>query len=217
MSASYTDGVTFGASAGSTSFQVSDVVPPVIHGLVDIVVEANGPGGSVVSFAPTATDDVDGNVAVVCAPASGSLFPLGTTTVTCGAHDAANNASSGSFTVTVRDTTPPAAPVLTATPGVLDQPNHRMVGVVVGARSADLVSSPICSITAIVSNEPDNGLGDGDTPQDMVQTGPLTASLRAERSGRGAGRVYTLTVACKDAAGNTSPPASVAVIVPHNR
>jgi hypothetical protein len=47
---------------------------------------------------------------VVCVPASGSTFPLGETTVTCTATDAAGNHSQGTFKVTVRDTT---APVVT--------------------------------------------------------------------------------------------------------
>ncbi len=44
---------------------------------------------------------MDGAVAAVCAPASGSTFSVGTTTVTCAAADAAGNSVSGTFTVTV--------------------------------------------------------------------------------------------------------------------
>lgn len=44
---------------------------------------------------------------VVCGPASGSTFPLGTTSVSCTATDALGNAMSRSFNVTVVDTTPP--------------------------------------------------------------------------------------------------------------
>src|SRR6202035_3556593 len=57
-----------------------------------------------------------GTVAVSCLPASGGLFPLGPTTVTCTSHDAAGNTASSTFTVLVRDTTPPtiaAHPTLT--------------------------------------------------------------------------------------------------------
>src|SRR5205085_721674 len=39
--------------------------------------------------------------------ASGSVFPLGTTGVTCTAMDASGNQSQSSFNVIVRDTTPP--------------------------------------------------------------------------------------------------------------
>jgi len=65
--------------------------------------------------APTATDTVDGTVNVDCESASGlrsgDIFPLGPTTVTCSATDQAGNSASGSFTVTVEDTTAPALTV----------------------------------------------------------------------------------------------------------
>ncbi|HYC61799.1 MAG TPA: HYR domain-containing protein [Thermoanaerobaculia bacterium] len=70
--------------------------------------EATGPGGAVVHYNASATggDDHNGRptIGVVCSPASGSLFPLGTTSVQC----QASNGEHGSFQVTVIDTTPPA-------------------------------------------------------------------------------------------------------------
>jgi uncharacterized repeat protein (TIGR01451 family) len=88
---------------------ILDTTPPVISNVpTPIVAEATSAAGAGVGYAlPTALDDRDGAVAVACAPASGSSFPLGTTTVVCGATDAAGNTSNGSFTVTVQDTTPP--------------------------------------------------------------------------------------------------------------
>jgi len=74
-----------------------------------------------------------------------------------------------------------------------------------------------CSIQSVTSSEPDNGLVDGDTSGDWVITGPRTANLRAERSGAGNGRIYTLSVSCRDATGNAGPSASINVIVPHDR
>jgi hypothetical protein len=55
-----------------------------------------------VTFAATATDKVGGAIAPICAPASGTAFAVGTTTVTCTATDAAGNAATGNFTVTVQ-------------------------------------------------------------------------------------------------------------------
>jgi uncharacterized repeat protein (TIGR01451 family) len=64
-----------------------------------------------VSFpAPTATDNCDGSRTVTCAPASGSSFGLGQTTVTCSASDTHGNTNSCSFTVTINDT---QAPIIT--------------------------------------------------------------------------------------------------------
>ena len=63
---------------------------------------ATSAGGAVVAYtAPTATDIVDGSVAASCDKASGSVFPLGSTTVTCTAKDAAGNIGTETFTVTV--------------------------------------------------------------------------------------------------------------------
>jgi HYR domain len=55
----------------------------------------------VVTFpAPTASDNCSG-VSVVCSPASGSVFSVGNTTVTCTATDASNNSAQCSFVVSV--------------------------------------------------------------------------------------------------------------------
>jgi hypothetical protein len=85
-------------------------VPPTLQNVpADQVVEASGPLGAVVNFAlPTATDPSDPNVDVICVPRSGSTFPIGTTTVTCSATDQAGNVARASFTIDVRDTTPPS-------------------------------------------------------------------------------------------------------------
>jgi hypothetical protein len=61
---------------------------------------SDGPG-EVVTFAVTATDDVDPSPVVVCMPPSGSTFPPGTTVVACTATDASGNRSTCRFPVTV--------------------------------------------------------------------------------------------------------------------
>ncbi|MGQ0772608.1 MAG: HYR domain-containing protein, partial [Nitrososphaerota archaeon] len=48
-------------------------------------------------------------------------FPIGATSVTCSAKDSNNNSVSGSFTVTVRDTTTPNIPAFQPTEGVRDE------------------------------------------------------------------------------------------------
>ena len=88
---------------GSDTFTVTvlDITPPVLTVPGDFEVEATGPDGGQVDYVVTAVDDADPAPVVDCAPAVGTLFPLGETTVTCTATDAAGNASTASFTVTV--------------------------------------------------------------------------------------------------------------------
>jgi hypothetical protein len=98
-------------------FSLPEATPPVLHLPADITVEAAGPSGTVVTFTATATDAVDANVVVTCAPASGSLFPLGATMVSCSATNSRNKTATGSFNVKVVDTTAPLVSVLGVTNG----------------------------------------------------------------------------------------------------
>lgn len=97
-----------GASATDTVVvTVKDVTPPTLSVPADIAV-SNDPSkcGAIVSFAVTASDNCSG-VSVVSSPASGSLFPLGSTVVTTTATDAAGLTTTKTFTVTVTDTERP--------------------------------------------------------------------------------------------------------------
>ncbi len=95
-------------ASASFTILVRDTTAPVLTLPGNLVAEATSAAGAAVGFTATALDLVSGSVAVDCTPASGSTFPLGVATiVNCGATDAAGNAVSGSFSVTVRDTTGP--------------------------------------------------------------------------------------------------------------
>ncbi len=83
------------------SISVVDVAPPQITVPANMSVLAAGANGAVVNFTTSATDTVSGPCATTNIPASGSVFPLGTTTVTVTATDAAGNTASKTFTVTV--------------------------------------------------------------------------------------------------------------------
>jgi len=81
---------------------VVDKTAPVVSVPADITVTATSANGAAATYTPgTATDLVDGSVPTTCTPASGSVFPLGTTTVTCTAKDRAGNVGTKTFTVTV--------------------------------------------------------------------------------------------------------------------
>ena len=62
---------------------------------------ALGGAAPTVEFTPTVTDDLDLAPAVVCEPPSGSVFPIGSTLVTCVARDLASNTAECSFAVQV--------------------------------------------------------------------------------------------------------------------
>jgi hypothetical protein len=119
--------------------------------------------------------------------------------------------------VVVKDTTPPVIESLTASPNVLWSPNHKMARVTVNASTSDNCGGKlVCRITSVSSNEPVNGLGDGDTSPDWEILGNLELNLRAERSGIGSGRVYTIIVTCTDVFGNSST-SNVTVTVPKDQ
>jgi hypothetical protein len=96
---------------------VRDTTGPVITGtLAAIAAEATGPSGATATWSDPAATDALGVVGFSYSRAPGSTFALGTTTVTYYAYDAAgNHSATRSFTVTVRDTTPP---VITAAPNI---------------------------------------------------------------------------------------------------
>jgi predicted extracellular nuclease len=100
------------------------------------------------------------------------------------------------------DTTPPVLKV-TASPSTLWSPNHQQVTVRTTVSLTDNKdSAPALRLVSVTSNEPDNGLGDGDLAGDIVIVNNTTFKLRAERSGMGTGRIYTITYEATDACGN---------------
>ncbi len=127
-----------------------DTTPPVITVPADMVVEATGPEGAVVTFAVSATDLVDPNPTVTADPDSGSTFALGTTTVQVTATDSSGNSSSDSFTATVQDTT---APVITVPTNMAVEATGPDGAVVIFTVSATDLVEPNPTVTA----NPDSG------------------------------------------------------------
>ncbi|HXF48734.1 MAG TPA: HYR domain-containing protein, partial [Verrucomicrobiae bacterium] len=87
---------------------VNDNTPPVVTCPANITVGA-APGrcDTAIFFNVTPTDNCPG-ATVSCVPPSGTLFHVGTTTVTCIASDASGNKDTCQFTITVNDNQPPA-------------------------------------------------------------------------------------------------------------
>ncbi|WP_405502149.1 HYR domain-containing protein [Streptomyces anulatus] len=72
------------------SIAVNDIDVPVVT-VDDRTARAPDDDGARIEYTATATDPQDGALPVTCTPPSGSLFPVGTTTVTCSATDSAGN------------------------------------------------------------------------------------------------------------------------------
>jgi len=88
---------------------VVDTIAPVITSVpADQTIEATSAAGAVATFGAADATDVVGVASLTYSHVSGSTFPLGPTTVTVTAADAAGNSSQTTFSVTVVDTTPPA-------------------------------------------------------------------------------------------------------------
>ena len=101
----------YDASANGSSFSatitVGSVPPPTLNVPSSITVEATGPTGAIVKWTVGATDYQGVPLPVSCSRKSGTVFPPGTTKVTCTTSDAYGSVVSKGFIVRVVDTTPP--------------------------------------------------------------------------------------------------------------
>lgn len=192
-----------------------DTTPPTVTATQTPAPNANGWNNTDVTVAGNGTDSLSG----IASCTSITLTTEGAgqlATVSC--TDKAGNAASAATTVNI-DTTPPTV-ACSVNPTTLWPPNHKMVGVTAAVAVTDpLAGSAGFTLMSATSSEPDNGLGDGDTPHDIqgfdLGVPDISGLLRAERSGNGTGRVYTLTYGGTDLAGN-SATCSATVTVPHN-
>src|SRR6185369_13284221 len=137
------------ANIGTASFTVLvGVPPPTLNLPADFTVEATGPGGAVVTYTVSASP----GATVACVPPPGATFPLGTTTVQCTETDTYNQTTTGAFSVTVADRTPPVVTSIVASPSNLWPPNHKMVAVRVTVTAQDAVdAAPVSRIVTVTS------------------------------------------------------------------
>ncbi|WP_237152283.1 RCC1 domain-containing protein [Oryzibacter oryziterrae] len=137
---------------GVKSFHVTvvDNEAPVVNVPADITALTNeGESTALVSYgAATATDNVDGALTPVrtAGLASGSAFPVGKTTVTFTATDAAGNSGSASFTVTVSDDHTPPKLTLPADVRVAAEVGHDTAVVTYSVSATDTVDGPVAPV-----------------------------------------------------------------------
>ncbi|WP_336517642.1 HYR domain-containing protein [Pollutibacter soli] len=207
--------VTVTSSSGATCnfiVRVIDNQKPELRYPPDISVNASsGSCSRQINFTVSATDNCPG-VTVTTSPASGSVFPAGTTTVTATATDASGNKSTATFRVKVKENKAPSIQVKPQ-PIVLSgnaDGSYRTLSL------ADCIQSVYdnCSqlnirdvnIIKVTSDELENAPGnaDGNTTKDIrIASDCKSVQLRKERMSTGNGRVYTIYFAVSDASGNT--------------
>ena len=168
------------ATLTTFTITVADTTPPTITLPANLVVQANTTGGADVTLpAATATDPVDPKPKVTESLASG-FFPLGTTTVTVTATDAAGNVSTGTFNVTVQDTT---APVLTV-------PSN----LVVEANTSGGATAALPPATAVDVADPEPAVTE-DQSSGFFALGTTTVHVTAtDASGNVSTKSFTVTV-----------------------
>ncbi|MDO8413144.1 MAG: PKD domain-containing protein [Gallionellaceae bacterium] len=108
---------------------------------------------------------------------------------------------------------PPLVSAAQPTISCMWPPNHKLVAIgIIGV--SDPEDNATITIDSVTQDEVTNGLGDGDTAVDAVINADGTVLLRAERSGRGDGRMYHVHFTASDLEGSAS--GVVNVCVQHN-
>lgn len=142
--------------------------------------------------------------------ASGTTFQTGITEVKY--ILASDTAISCTFQINVVDNLPPVINGLSVTPSTLWPPDHSMRNVLVNYTVSDNCQLANKKII-VTSNEPVYSNEPHDQAPDWVIINDHLVKLRAERSGRGNGRTYTIKVVATDIYGNKDT-ASAFVTVP---
>ena len=106
---------------------------------------------------------------------------------------------------------PPNCTGARASAAELWPPDHKLIPVTIENVATGGLATDI-TITEVRQDEPADGLGDGDTPCDAVLGDePGAVLLRAERAGKGNGRVYHLFFTAINALGSCSGEVTVNV------
>ncbi len=181
-----------------------DGSPPAIEAMLSPEPNATGWHNADVTLSWTVTDPESGIVSSSGCTTRQITDQTTGTTFTCSATNGAGLSATKSVMVRL-DKTPPTCSAL-PTPDRLWPPDHQLVEITVLVNVSDVLSGAAgYTLVSVVSNQPDNGLGDGDQPQDIqawTLGQPDTAGqLRAERA-VGVTRVYTIRYEARDIAGN---------------
>src|SRR2546428_4973109 len=220
------------ALAASTTAGPEEIVlferahePPVANAGPDQIVECAAPSGSMVTLDGSGSSDPEGGSLLyhwswMTGQAEGVrptfTLPLGVSTITLVVDDGGLSSAPDTVTIEVRDTTPPII-AARPTPRLLWPPDGRLVSVSLDVTARDLCDpSPAIELVGVASSEPDSGRPGPQYAGAVPGPSDTALYLRADRSGSGAGRTYTITYRATDRSGNSSLARAV-VTVPHDQ
>lgn len=205
-----TDGANNAALSKSFTVTVVDTTAPAITVPASITAEATGATGATVSYPVASATDAVGVTALTYSQASGTLFPLGTTTVTVTAKDAAGNTGTKSFTVTVRDTTAPGITATMTPRGGGDDESAQFFTLAFSATDAVGVKT----LTAVLN-------GVTVTNGQVVQLQTIKSGAQSVKRDDGKLQIkataFSLVVTATDATGNKSTKTIVPVFVKNGK
>jgi len=140
----------------------------------------------------------------------------GPKTITATVTDDDGGAGANSVSIVVNS--PPNCNPVRPNPKFLWPPNHKFVLITLAGATDPDGDVVTLTITGVTQDEPLNGQGDGDTSPDgkLVPGHSDQVQLRAERSGRGDGRVYRISFGGSDGKGGTCS-ATKKVLVVHDQ
>ncbi len=190
-----------------------DKTLPIISATVTPPPNAAGWNNTNVTVTFEATDSLSG-IAALSGPITLATEGSGQQ-ISGTATDRAGNSTSVRVKLDI-DKTPPIISGLPDPGCTIWPPNHALVQVATVMAADDLSGvAPGSPTVTGTSSELPLQLGNGQTLTDIVVTG-TTVKLRAERSGTGTGRAYTLTATASDVAGNSTTTTAVCT-VPHDQ
>ena len=200
-------------SSISATVTIEDKVAPVARSKnITIELNANGDASIAAAQIDDGSSDACGIKNLDLSKTSFDCSNKGTNQVTLTATDNNNNTSSSIATVTVVDDIHPTIVNIVPNPAFLWPSDRKMKNVTIGATLSDNCPGSTYRITNVIIKE-GTFAGDNVGP-DWEITGDHTVNLRAEIPKKGVKRIYTVTIICTDAAGN-STTGTTDVVVAH--